>query len=230
VQLSGVHGIMSHMLASARCKVCDEMHVVDKYGVMSIHFDVTGARCAGSVGRSQRPRSVPRNNRPTLDDRPKLRLERNHPPYSKQWTACDECGIRVPVTIYGKLADHRVHRPGVPPSKKASKAARRLCAGSGVALPEYDLKFEIAQPPKVRLPEPAPRVPKLQVKCPRCGVTVTVRGEGEPLPAHQRPSRLWCAEGVPPTEYQRAKARAKGRGKRSVWAVSGGLPTLGQGR
>lgn len=226
--VSAARGIMSGMQANARCRVCDEAHLLTRDGVMSIHNDATGARCPGSVGTAPRKRTRPEHPREPRDDKPKLRLERNHPPYSDQWLACDECGMRVPVTIYGTLAAHKVAKPGKPQSKKASKAARRLCPGSDFVLPEYDLQFKVAPPPvmQARADEP-PKEPRRRVECPRCGVVVTVRGDG-PLPAHQRPSFRWCAEGLAPTEAERAKAKGRRR-KGSVWSVGGGLPTLGKG-
>lgn len=205
--------------------MCNEWHLVTRDGVMSIHNNASGARCAGSVGVS--PRQRVRQDRAA---EPKLRLERNHPPYSEQWFHCDGCGMRVPITIYGKLAPHRVTTPGVPASKKASKAARRLCPGSDFAVPEYHLCFKPAPPPVARpQPEAPPRPPKRKIECPRCGVVVVERGDGS-LPAHQRPSMRWCAEGARPTEAERLRAQAKRRRKGSVWSVGGGLPTLGKGR
>lgn len=212
------------MLAKGRCGVCDELHLLTRDGVMSVHSDATGARCAGSVGRAPHHRSGNRPARERSDDAPKLRLERNQAPYSKQWVGCDQCGMRVPVSIYGKLAGHRVYRPGVTPSKKA-----RLCAGSGRSVPESDLRFDVATPPKVTSRVSSPRAVRRRVECPRCGTVLSVQGDG-PLPAHQRPSHRWCAEGAPPTEAERAKAARSRRRKGSVWAVRGGLPTLGQGR
>jgi len=67
----------------------------------------------------------------------------------------------------------------------------------------------------------------MTTNCPVCGEKVKwVRNRGE-LSAHQKPdSRRWCKGGVEPTERQRAQSRKH----RSVWTISGGLPTLGKRR
>lgn len=62
-------------------------------------------------------------------------------------------------------------------------------------------------------------------RCLRCGnLAPTGPAYAGRLAAHTRPSGHWCRGGVPPTEQQRKKNRPK----RSVWTVSGGLPTLGR--
>ena len=71
----------------------------------------------------------------------------------------------------------------------------------------------------------AEAVKRLKAVCPTCGRQVRVnRGTATRLSAHQKPNARWCGGGAEPTAAQRNKARAK----RSVWAVSGGLPGLGR--
>lgn len=196
------------MTVSRKCQVCRTWQIVTGDGKISPHAAADGAQCAGS--------------------RPTLRLDQNHAPYSKQWVQCDTCEMGVPITIYGSIAPHRVINPDEPDAS-APNNARLNCRGSGVTVPEHVLTFEVAQPPiRLTVEKPA-RAPKRNMKCPRCGVSVTVRGD-DPIPAHQRPSSRWCAEGLKPTELQRIRAQGKRRRKGSVWSVGGGLPTLGQGR
>jgi hypothetical protein len=59
--------------------------------------------------------------------------------------------------------------------------------------------------------------------CPVCGSGV--QWVGADLTAHQKPtSGRWCKGGKDPTGAERARARKS----RSVWTVSGGLPSLGK--
>lgn len=210
------------MQANAQCKVCREWHLLTRDGTMSIHENADGVRCAGSVGLRAR-RVANRAHVPTPT--PEVRLETNHPPYSRQSFACGVCMFDVPVTIYGALAPHRVVTVGASPSKKRSKAERRLCAGSGAEVSPESLEFLPATPPVIQGASPRPA--KVKLACPRCGVVVVKVGDG-PLPAHQRPTYRWCAEGKAPTEAEKFKAKGR-RKKGSVWSVGGGLPTLGKG-
>lgn len=156
----------------------------------------------------------------TIVPAPPVSVEPNQPPFSGQQIECGSCSHRVPITIYGRIARHTVRaQAGAKPGGRGG-----LCGGSDADVDRSVLRFAVSEPPVKVTSGPLP--PKQQVTCARCGVTFAHRGDG-PLRAHQRPSGLWCKGGVKPTEADRAKSK-RGK-KRSVWAVGGGLPTLGKG-
>jgi hypothetical protein len=235
---------MDLMLMTARCKACDEEHLLTRDGTMSVHTRADGSHCPGSVGlkrvtappRQPRSNPAPRPGRATpspvrerADDQPSrtVRLDKNHPPYAKQRLTCPDCGFTIPATIYGRYAPHRVHNPDAI-GKKAMNKARRGCPSSGQAIPVEQLTFTPAAPPA-----PAPSTPEptdsQKVSCHSCFVVTTRLGGGK-YAAHQRPTGGWCPAGRPPTAEERAKGKPKSKRRGSVWATSAGLPSLGRRR
>lgn len=66
-----------------------------------------------------------------------------------------------------------------------------------------------------------------RLSCPKCEQHVKRIGDSDRLGAHRNPrSNRWCSAGEEPTDKQ----RRQGLKRRSVWTVSGGLPTLGRRR
>lgn len=233
---------MNGMLMAARCRVCDEEHLLTRDGTMSVHNRADGSRCPGSVGTkrpqaAQRPARQPQRERHTAAPDPKratanqpnrtVRLDRNTPPYAKQKVTCPDCRLTVPVTIYGKVAPHRVHNPDAA-GKKAMNKSRRTCPGSSRALPEEQLTFTPVAAPEPAPPTPEPTEP-VKVSCHSCFVVTTRLGGGK-YAAHQRPTGGWCPAGRPPTADERAKGKPKSKGRGSVWTASAGLPSLGRRR
>ncbi|MGW8431345.1 hypothetical protein ACWGJ9_09485 [Curtobacterium citreum] len=233
---------MNGMLMAARCRACDEEHLLTRDGTMSVHNRADGTRCPGSVGMkrpapAERPARQPQRARTATASAPKhapadqpvltVRLDRNTPPYAKQKVICSDCRFTVPVTIYGKVAPHRVHNPDAV-GKKSMNRSRRICPGSGRALPEGQLTFTPATPPA---PAPATSEPTepVKVSCHSCFVVTTRLGGGK-YAAHQRPTGGWCPAGRPPTAEERAKGKPKAKGRGSVWTTSAGLPSLGRRR
>jgi hypothetical protein len=232
---------MNVMLMAARCRACDEEHLLTKDGTMSVHSRADGSRCPGSVGPNSHARPAtaapgPRAERPASasvrgrgDQQPALtvRLDKNHPPYAKQQVTCPNCQFTVPATIYGRYAPHRVHNPD-PVGKKAVNKSRRSCPGTGQLIPEAELRFTPAEPPAPAPPTPTPTEPQ-KVSCHSCFVVTTRLGGGK-YAAHQRPTGGWCPAGRPPTPEERAKGKPKPKGRGSVWTTSAGLPSLGRQR
>jgi len=76
----------------------------------------------------------------------------------------------------------------------------------------------------------------LNVRCAGCGGRTRLIALGGAVEAHKTPKRAWCGEGAKPQAVDITRARegsAKGKSKkvkRSVRAISAGLPTLGKGR
>lgn len=78
------------------------------------------------------------------------------------------------------------------------------------------------------------------VRCPKCGHRAS-RLSAEPgvIGEHKSTERSWCSNGAKPTALQRAAEREQraamlrnrkpSKSRRSVWAFSGGLPSLGRG-
>ncbi|WIE80995.1 hypothetical protein [Curtobacterium sp. MCSS17_016] len=231
---------MTVMLMAARCRACDEEHLLTRDGTMTVHNRGDGTRCPGSVGLNRpaprRSASVPRRERPSSttertrgggEPRHTVRLDQNHPPYAKQRLTCPECGFTVPATIYGRYSPHRVHNPDAV-GKKAMNKARRGCPGSGRPIPDKQLAFTPAAPPEPAPPTPEPAEP-VKVSCHSC-FAVTTRLAGGKYAAHQRPTGGWCPAGRPPTPEERAKGKPKPKGRGSVWTTSAGLPSLGRHR
>lgn len=139
----------------------------------------------------------------------------SQPQFSGQRVVCEVCTYAVLVTVYGRVAEHRLLPEGAV-GKRAQAGARR-CSGSGAVVERSLLRFD----PKVATPSVTWR----RAECPRCGGAVRLGSDGR-ISAHQLPSKRWCSAGIDPTPAERAKTQ--GKRKRSIWTVSGGLPTHGK--
>ncbi|WP_449281242.1 hypothetical protein [Leucobacter sp.] len=81
-----------------------------------------------------------------------------------------------------------------------------------------------AAPKKKSSGKKKPSLPQNYVECPNCKQKVRELEDGRLL-AHQWASNgRWCKAGSRPTDRKKKQAAKK---RRSVWASSGGLPTLG---
>jgi hypothetical protein len=160
---------------------------------------------------------------------------------------CPKCGAQVELRQHGFVKKHggttpctfvrtahtgtdfRTSEVRLERAAKRSEAAeaelvRKRAASALRAQAEIDTKE------RRRREQLAYRLAHPPVQCAKCdGRGQLVEGTSK-LHAHLRSDSIrWCSGGVPPTDEQRKKA-AKGKKKRSVWATSGGLPTLGQRR
>ena len=143
---------------------------------------------------------------------------------------CPTCRADVRLLVGGAVASHGDPRcpftrtPSSQTKSRSPKAAK--AAQTAKAVRQKELRV-ITRAKKAAELAAAEAKKRLKAVCPVCGRLVRVnRGTATGLSAHLKPSGRWCAGGAQPTEAQRNKARAK----RSVWAVSGGLPGLGRRR
>lgn len=116
------------------------------------------------------------------------------------------------------------HSEGAPSRAPGEREALNLARRA--ARVEADVSAEIAGEKKTLRAQAAAK--KVKVPCEVCGLKMSSTiVTGTRIGAHQNPqTNRWCRGGVQPTDAQRTKAKTR----RSVWAVSGGLPTLGRGR
>jgi hypothetical protein len=159
--------------------------------------------------------------------------------------SCPTCQASVRLLVGGRVATHgsptcpfrRTAGVGALKAKPAwtvdqqanadARGARRRAPGAT----EKSLKVEAKlarqaeaklNPAEAKLPKP----PAPRVVCPVCKESLksgakTLTG----IPAHHKASTSrWCSGGREPNAKQRGKIH------RSVWSVSGGLPTLGRRR
>ena len=80
--------------------------------------------------------------------------------------------------------------------------------------------------------KPKPTRDPMVVRCGTCGgMTRRITLDSNLFAAHKQPRGRWCEAGAAPTASDRTSRPSKrGKVKRSVWAASGGLPTLGKSR
>jgi hypothetical protein len=127
-------------MLSARCPVCDEVHLLTSVRTMSVHFDANGQRCKGSVGfpdepehaKSRKARDVPSKHVPSSFSRRRRRrsvqLSQDHPALGVGSARCSACGFDVPLTIHGRVAPHRI--VDFLPADRTWHASVPQCAGS----------------------------------------------------------------------------------------------------
>lgn len=145
---------------------------------------------------------------------------------------CPTCHADVRLLVGGTVAAHgdpRCPFTRTPSSKTKIRSPKEVKAATTAAqLAEAVRQRDLRVAARVKEAAELAAVEakkRLKAVCPVCGRQVRVnRGTATGLSAHLNPNSRWCAGGAEPTEAQRNKARAK----RSVWAVSGGLPGLGR--
>ncbi len=143
---------------------------------------------------------------------------------------CPTCKGTVRLLRGGAVAMHFDNEGDLCPFTQTARSAERKAPKRYT--PEQ--RAEILGREKKRVPGEKPskaRQPadegRPKVECSKCQQVVRLAKKADgTLEAHRRQSGRWCTGGAAPSEKQ---MKAVGRG-RSVWTVSGGLPTLGKRR
>lgn len=141
-------------MLSARCDVCGEDHLLTSVRTMSVHYNSSGKRCAGSVGFPDRTAAANRaaerkrtirtvSARPDQHaSGPSLQLSSDHPPLTDRTSRCVVCRFMVPVMTNERLAPHRILARGSGPT-----TGQPACRGSEqLAVPDRPLARQARAP------------------------------------------------------------------------------------
>jgi hypothetical protein len=150
---------------------------------------------------------------------------------------CPTCGTEVQLLAHGFVQMHGGSSPcsfvrtpftnarGGKTSRATVEKRAAAKAEKAAAAAELQANLVAAKAAKAKQQLENPRV-----LCAKCESKVHLVDGSTMLYAHLRSdSNRWCSGGVAPTDAERKK-ELKGKRKKSVWAVSGGLPTLGRRR
>jgi len=148
---------------------------------------------------------------------------------------CPTCGANVRLRAEGFVDPHPGNRGQVCTftrtafsrggSTKTAEERAEIARRAKEAINKRPAKTPAQPTEKTAAAKPKPKPARRE--CPRCGRRVGASAKTGDLAAHTRPdSARWCKGGAEPSDAQRHRAAPK----RSVWTISGGLPTLGRRR